>query len=320
MSEQDIPEQDIPEQEDGVDSNLRNRNILKIAAITLLFAVLVLLAIIGIRRLMPGVNDIRASVTPHVLSIKDSLFFKDNSKFASDWRWNFGDNTQAFSAEGYHRYAAPGNYTIQLLINGKYADTFLVSVTDIPPVPTLVDSLPLIEAPILGMQFENLVFRAKGVGASQYRWKFGETNFIDSKEPFVQYAYQQPGDYTVLLYTNNSEYPTRHQIKILPSFKGGIDTFSIDDMYRQYEDDFKFHLQQIANGSDFNNHYYYLLKKYLCQNEKAIIKVGEKVNDFNSYCLGLQFDEGVMIQSVKLTPQADLTCIKSVEVKQLKNQ
>ncbi len=303
----------------SADSGLRNRNTLKIVLITLLTAALVMLAIIGIRRLMPGSNDIRAAISTHVLSTSDSLFFKDATEFAKDRRWNFGDNTQSFSAQGYHRYSTPGNYIIRLGINNKFTDTFFVTVTPVAPIVPLQDSVITIEGPTQGMQLENLVFRARGTGTSQYRWKFGETSYIDAKEPFVQYAYQQPGDYTILLYTNNSEYPTRHKITILPSFTGDKDTFSIDDMYRQYEDDFKYHLQQIANGNSFNTHYYYLLNKYLCRNEKSVIKIGEKINDFNSYCLGLQFDEGVVIQTVKLTPQPDLKCMRVVEVKQVKN-
>ena len=45
---------------------------------------------------------------------------------------------------------------------------------------------------------------------------------------------------------------------------------------------------------------------------------GTKINDFNSYCLGLQFDKDVIIQNVKITPDAQMNCIKTVDIQQSK--
>lgn len=307
-------------QETSPTPDLWNRNTFRIIAITLLTAALVTLCIIGIRRLIPAANDIHAGISARTISLRDSLNYYDSTTFAKNYRWTFGDGGQAFSSHGVYRYNTPGNYIIKLTINEQFTDTFYVTVKDTLRGHTIADSIMRIEAPSTGMQFENLVFRAIGAGATQYRWKFGETNFIDSKESFVQYYYKEPGTYTVLLFTDNSEYPVRHQIQILPSFQPTKDTLSIDDLYKGYEDDFKIHLQEIANGNNYNTNYYYLLKKYLCNNEKTITKInGAKLNDFNSYCLGLQFDEGIIIQSVKLTPDEQLNCIKTVEVKQVKN-
>ena len=52
------------------------------------------------------------------------------------------------------------------------------------------------------------------------------------------------------------------------------------------DDDFKFHLQKIADGNNFNEHYKYLLNKYLCGNENAVMKVNNsKINNFFYYCI-----------------------------------
>ncbi|MEX6687668.1 PKD domain-containing protein [Danxiaibacter flavus] len=295
-----------------------NRNIFKIALLPFLVAVLVLVNVIGVKKLLPANEDVIAIVYPRVISLKDTMFFVDSTSFAKQQRWLFGDGSQSFSASGYHQYERPGNYTVLLTINNKYTDTFFVTVKDTARVYAVEDSITYIQGPQTGMQFENLVFRAGGKGAQQYRWRFGETSTVDSRESFVQYFYQAPGDYTVLLYTDNSEYPARHTIHIDPSFKASQDSIlNFDSAYRQRENDFKFHLQQIADGNNFNKHYYYLLDKYLCRSEKIAVKInGQKINDFSSYCLGLQFDKDVEIQSVKLILQEDLKCMKLIEVKQ----
>ncbi|MFT3936523.1 MAG: PKD domain-containing protein [Chitinophagaceae bacterium] len=298
-----------------------SQNLYKIISITLLLGGLITVAILGVKKILPDAADIKAQVWPRTFSLKEGLHYKDSSEFSTNTRWAFGDGNQSFFSNGSYQYTKPGNYIVQLTVNNKFLDTFFVTVVDTPRVINITDSVAVIDAPSIGMQFENLVFRATAIGATQFRWKFGETGGIDSKEPFVQYFYKQPGDYTVLLYTDNNQYPSRHTIKILPSYERRTDTVSIDDMYRKYEDDFKAHLQEIARGNSFNTNYYYLLKKYLCNNEKTIVKInGAKVNDFNSYCLGLQFDEGVTIQSVKLTSDETLNCMKAIEVKQVKGQ
>lgn len=299
---------------------LANKNTRKIVALTVLICIIIATAIWGISSSLSSSNNISAQVYPRLLTVKDSIFFQDSTFFAKDYRWDFGDGNYAISSKGIHTYTTPGNYIIRLTINNKFTDTFYVTVKDTIKIIALGDSVLKIDAPIIAMQFENLVFRAVGKGATQYRWRFGESNYIDSKEPFVQYYYKEPGDYTVLLYSDNSQYPARHNIKILPSFKSSEDSLNnIDNVYKEYEDDFKIHLQQIAEGNNFNFHYYYLLKKYLCNNEKSVMKInGTKINDFNSYCLGLQFDKDVIIQTVKVTPDDQLNCIKVVEIQQSK--
>jgi len=300
-------------------SNLWNNNTFKIVLITIFIASLAALALVGIKRLMPSSNDIKAFVSPRIMTVKDSLFYRDSSAFANEYRWFFGDGTQSFSASGFHKYTKAGNYTVQLNINNKYADTFFITVKDTVHIVPVQDSIISIDAPDTAMQYETMSVRAKGgSGSTQYRWQFGESVYVDAKEAFVQYAYKTPGTYTILLYTDINEYPARHQITILSGFQLHTDSLmSIDDMYKKYEADFKSHLQQIADGQDFNTNYYYLIHKYLCNNEKAPIKINDtKVNDFNSYCLGLQFDKGVIIQSVKLSADPGMDCMKSVEVKQ----
>jgi hypothetical protein len=183
------------------------------------------------------------------------------------------------------------------------------------PKGTIKDSVTTIEAPTQAMQFENVIFRANTKTAKLFSWKFGESGTIDSKDQMFIYAYQNPGNYTVTLYTDETEYPIPHNIKILPSFKVMNDSISVDDIYQKIDDDFKYHLQQIANGSNFNQHYNYLLNKYLCKNENAPIKVNtSKINTFYYYCAGLQFDKNSIIQSVKVSFDEAMNCVTKVDI------
>ncbi|WP_443939954.1 PKD domain-containing protein [Pedobacter sp. MW01-1-1] len=309
---------DIEPLNNQVRQDFKNKNTYKVILLTLLIGGILAFLIFGAKLFLPSSNDISANVSPRLVSTRDSIVFQDSSEFANEWLWTFGDGSVSFSRIGKHRYQKAGNYIVQLKINSKYLDSFFVTVKDTVKIQQVIDSVATIEAPSVGLQFENLTFRAVGAGVKAYRWKFGESNYIDSKENFVQYYYKEPGNYTVLLYTDNSEYPIRHKITILPSFKLAEDSLvNVDDVYSKYGIDFKARLQKIADGARFNEHYYYLVSKYLCGNEKTAVKInGQKINDFNSYCLGLQFDSKLTIQAVKLTPNDEQNCIKLIEVKQ----
>ena len=201
-------------------------------------------------------------------------------------------------------------------MNGKYTKLFPIHVLD-KNRATITDSITTIEAPKQAMQFENVIFRANTKNAKLFSWKFGESGTIDSKEQMVIYAYQNPGDYVVSLYTDETEYALTHKIRILPSFKTLTDSLSVDDLYQKIDDDFKYHLQQIANGASFNQHYNYLLNKYLCKNENAPIKVNtSKINTFYYYCAGLRFDKNSLIQSVKVSFDEEMNCVTKVDIVQ----
>ncbi|XZF16260.1 hypothetical protein ACTHGU_08985 [Chitinophagaceae bacterium MMS25-I14] len=282
-----------------------------------------LLVIAGIfvwlqKKIIHTQGDLECLVFPLKLSVKDTLHFKDFTPFGLIRRWEFGDGNISMSDSGIYQYRLPGYYKLRLLVNNQYSRIFSIQVTDTVFAGKLEDSVATIEAPEVAMQFENVVFRAHAPNAKLFSWKFGETKSIDARESMAIYAYNTPGDYIVTLYTPEiAEYPALHKIKILPSFKVVNDSISLDDAYHKIDDDFKQHLQSIARGDSFNYNYNYLLRKYLCSNEKAVMKInGAHLNDFNNYCLGLQFDKGVVIQTVKVGFDDKQNCVTKVEVQQ----
>jgi hypothetical protein len=261
--------------------------------------------------------DLDFNIYPSKLTLKDTLHYKDNTSFGKIRRWEFGDGNISLSDSGLYQYKKPGYYQIRLIVNNEYTKSFPIQVLDTLLIEKIEDSVTTIDAPTQAMQFENIVFRTQTKRAKLFRWKFGETGNIDSKDPMAIYAYQNPGDYVVILYTEETQYPILHKIKILPSFKVINDSVSLDDVYKKIDDDFKYHLQQIANGNSFNEHYNYLLSKYLCNNENAVMKINNaKLNNFNSYCLGLQFDKNTVIQAAKVGFDDKQNCVTKVEIQQ----
>jgi hypothetical protein len=172
------------------------------------------------------------------------------------------------------------------------------------------------------MQLENVFFRAEAPDAKIFTWKFGETGNIDAKEKMATYAFKNPGNYIVTLYTDADQEPIQHMIKILPAYEElddeEIATPTVADIYGKINDDFKYHLQQIADGNSFNTHYNYLLNTYLCSKDNIAVNVNDKANSFYYYCTGLQFDKKNNIQEVKTTLDANQNCVIKVEVTQSK--
>ncbi len=303
-----------------MEPNFIQKNKWKILSITLL-----LLAISAIlltwfqKKVLHSDVDVNAKVYPFKLFVNDTLFYKDATVFAVMRRWEFGDGNISLTDSGFYKFNKPGYYQVRLSINNSYSKIFNIQVLDTIATGKIEDSVTTIEGPAIAMQFENVIFRVKSKTATMFSWKFGETNSIDAKEPMVIYAYQHPGEYIVSLYTDETAYPIRQKITILPSYKVMNDTTSLDDIYKKIDDDFKFHLQKIADGNNFNEHYKYLLNKYLCSNENAVMKVNNsKINNFFYYCTGLQFDKNSIIQTVKVGFDDKQNCVTKVEVQQTK--
>ena len=263
---------------------------------------------------------VNAKVSKNKLLVNETFAFEDNSEFAKKWKWEFGDGVIAYDRGGSYQYTEPGSYMIRLTLNDVMTDTFYVSVRDTTTLsPIVQDSLMQISGPEIGMQFENLIFRAEGKGARLFHWQFGDDKREDSRNAFVFHTYDKPGNYIVELFTDVSEYPIRLPVKILPAFEGsGIEAPpTATEKLGKADDDFKFRLQQIADHKDFEGNYRYLLSRYLCGNEKVVVMVnGGKYNEFFTYCAGLHYDKNIYIQQVKVSVDTAMTCVTRVEVSQ----
>lgn len=177
----------------------------------------------------------------------------------------------------------PGRYQIRLRIDDALEENKIVTVRR-KKNDYGSEQLVKIEAPSTAMQGEIVTFR--GYGASkEWRWQFGESGIVDSREQNPLYSYSEPGKYEVQLMTENTQYPVRHTIEVIPQYTENDST----DILVVIGNDIRKHLQAIVDGKPFNTHYNYILKKYLCGNPDVAVTINNnKKNDFYSYCQGLK--------------------------------
>jgi len=300
----------------------KNRKNIIIAVISLLLLAAIIILWLQ-RKVIHSSDDIVAAVYPTSLNVGDTLTFEDKTAFGKTRKWDFGDGFNSDKNKGSHFFKKPGYYQVSVIIDNKYTKSFPVLVSG--GISRQIDTIKAttrIDAPSQAMQLENVFFRADSPDAKIYTWKFGETGNIDAKEKMATYAFKNPGNYIVTLYTDVDNEPIQHMIKILPAYEELDDEVvtapTVTDIYSKINDDFKYHLQQIANGNNFNSHYNYLLSTYLCNKDNIGLTVNDKNNSFYYYCTGLQFDKNNSIQEVKTTLDTNQNCVVKIEVKQSK--
>lgn len=274
-------------------------------------------------------EDMVASVTPNSVNVGDIVTFEDKTPFGTTRKWVFGDGAESTDKKGSHIYKKDGYFQVSLIVDNQYVKTFPILVSKAVVAiarDSISGSSTTIDAPLQAMQLENVLFRATSSDASIYSWKFGETGNIDAKDKMVTYAFKNPGSYVVNLYTDVDEEPIMHQIKILPSYPEKelqvIEPVEVTqgEIINKMNDDFRYHLQQIAKGNNFNTHYYYLLRTYLCNKDNVSVSANDKNMSFYYYCTGLQFDKNNLIQEVTTTVDPGQNCVTKVEVKQSKEK
>ncbi len=267
-------------------------------------------------------QNINAQAFPNTINVGDSLTYKDDTKNAKTYKWDFGDGKTSDKKSGVHFFDKPGYYQVTVLINNKYPKTFPILVSP-KVISNPVIEVTTIQAPPTAQQFTNVLFSTNNLTAKEFRWKFGESGGIDAFDRNPTYSYSKPGDYMVTLYTDEQLEPVAtHRIRITKSFEPLKDEVVIPkievDPTIAINNDFKIKLQAIANGLDFNSNYNYLLRKYLCNNDNTQVVVNDKNNSFYYYTTGLQFDKNNAINEVKVTLDNEGSCVIKVEVKQSK--
>lgn len=269
--------------------------------------------ILGIRSCQSG-PTVKAFISNTGVTLGESFVYSDSTKNAKEWYWEFGDNETSGKARGNYTYRQAGKYRIRLTVNGKYEKLFTVNVKAINS--DSLSRLVEIEAPKTAMQGEYIVF--KGVGNDkQWRWEFGESGMVDAREKNPLYAYAEAGVYQVQLRTENTQYPVIHMIEITPNYSVNDST----DMMSVIGADIREKLQAISEGKSFNSNYNYIIRKYMCNDEKTEVVINNnKFNDIYSYCQGLAAigrGRKVLIDHVAVEiPDLESGCVSKIIVVQ----
>ena len=248
--------------------------------ILVIMAVLCVATAIFIRFMMQR-GEPAALVTPLELYLGEPIHYSDSTFRASQWFWEFGNRDVSDKKYGAYTFKEAGSYRVRVTVDEKLQKDFTITVR--PPVRFENDSTIQIVAPSVAMQGEYVIF--KGVGyAKEWKWSFGETRRIDSREQVALYAYDTPNMYEVELMTEDTKYPIRHTITILPIYME-----EESDERGRIGNDIREKLQAIVDGKPFGPNYNHILTKYLGNNPNIIITINDsKNNDFYSYCQGLK--------------------------------
>ncbi len=254
-----------------------------------------------------------ASVSDVLVEPNELVSFSDSTAGADSWLWEFGNGDQSTERSGGYRFVEPGTYQIRLTINDELEKRFIIEVRN-NPHSSEKKMLIEISAPEKVIQNEKVVF--KGIGlAEKWRWEFGESGVIDSRDKQAIYSYSQPGIYSVKLSTETTKYPILHIIEVTPHYQENDTT----DVLSQIGQDIKRNLQAIVAGRSFNKHYNYILSTFLCKKPNTLVVINNNTyNDFYSYCQGLRIigkSNKTIIENVllDLDPENE-SCIKQLNV------
>lgn len=187
-------------------------------------------------RVQTGRRTINISSIPHVafnvdtsrLCLAGNIFRFTNTSSnvfgTMQYKWIFGDGTEALTRNVDHHYTAPGIYNVKLIVtsNGICSDSSQATIEIFPnPVPLFIAGSSCINLPlaIVNNTIEN------GSDPVNYLWNFGNgsTSVLRHPPPLL---YQLPGVYNISLSVNSALCPspvsTARQQVIIDKPKAGI--------------------------------------------------------------------------------------------------
>ena len=151
-----------------------------------------------------------ASFTSANVCFGDTLYFTntssvDTSSSIATYLWVFGDSSATGNVENpAHYYAAPGTYTVTLVVtttNGCTAVTSAaVSSFDPPSTSFTFNTTCLLDSAV----FTNTTTDPTMGSTAGFTWDFGDGSPPDTVSPDLAHLYASPGDYQVTLITYSS--------------------------------------------------------------------------------------------------------------------
>jgi hypothetical protein len=259
-------------------------NMFNSKSMTVSLSVLLLIVVVFVLVRSCGEERIvRASVSDTEIELGRPIQYADSTAGAKSWLWEFGNGDYSIESGGSYTFPEQGRYQVRLRVDNEQEKLFMIRVRPFDGQGRQ-DHVIQIDAPDSAIQGEYISFSAVG-NDREWKWEFGESGIIDSRERTAIYAYRNHGIYQVRLTSENTQYPAYHIIEILPKY---METDSLDAMTLSARD-IQQRLQNIADGKPFNVNYNYILKTYLCDNPNVLVTVNtSKRNDFYSYCQGLR--------------------------------
>lgn len=275
-----------------------------------IIAIIITVGSVFIARSCVHTRQVYAVVTPLNVEQGTPIAFADSTKGADHWFWEFGNGDTSSEQRGEYTYPETGRYQVRLTVNGSLNKKFIVHVRS----QQKKDDYDLIKiiAPKSALQGEYITFRGEG-SSKDWRWEFGESGKVDATEKTAIYQYSEPGQYQILLRTEETKYPIVHTIEIIPQYMDNDST----DVATIIGNEIKERLQAIVDQKPFNTHYNFIMSTYLCNNPNTLVVINNtKKNDFYSYCQGLRIigRKKTIIEKVLIDIEESASCINKLIV------
>jgi hypothetical protein len=270
------------------------------------------------------VSKASITISPREIKEGDSIIYKDETKGAVRWKWDFGDGETSINNSGAHHYLSAGMYTITEEVYGsfgKIVDTsahIIVSsrLSDVIPAASFS-----IDGPATAIVGERVTYVCNTPNVARYLWRSDETGHTDTTKKFI-YTFTSPGTIGINLHVvmaDNSE-GNKHMdivVKNKPLPAGAKPP--APKPTGEIEADLKKTFLQITDvnyNGDMPPEYQAMIHKYFCDNPSVnvIVNSGSPI-DINSYCGKLIVKKGTNILNVKVGLTAD-GCIGNVAVTQ----
>lgn len=140
-------------------------------------------------------------VKPGPLYVGELIQFKALSKREENYiQWDFGGQSKNGNIVS-HTFNTPGRYEVSLQTSKQCSGFKTIYVAEAPKVED-EHLKPKFNGPLTVEVGVPAVFEDETPNATQWEWRFGETNGIDASKQKVTYTFQTPGTKTVILIVN----------------------------------------------------------------------------------------------------------------------
>ncbi|AEH60743.1 PKD domain containing protein [Methanosalsum zhilinae DSM 4017] len=126
--------------------------------------------------------------------------FIDESEYAVEYQWDFGDGTTSTQTSPTHTYEEVGTYTVTLTVTNEVGqDTLSKTIT--VETPSEMPFASFTATPTSGEVPLEVTFIDESENAVEYHWEFGDGETSTQANP--SHTYTQPGMYNVTLTVTN---------------------------------------------------------------------------------------------------------------------
>ena len=126
--------------------------------------------------------------------------FSDSSKWASSYKWYFGDGDSSTQRNPVHSYPLDTIYEVTLISTNDCGSDTMVTLLTVGSLPEAVINMDNNEGcPSLDVQF----YGDQSERGTRYFWSFPGGNPLESTEPNPLVSYDNPGTYDVTLIVEN---------------------------------------------------------------------------------------------------------------------